>query len=102
MPKIIDHKTRKKMLRRVRALLSKTVANGCTEGETLAAQAKARELIAAYEITESEVQSDPENLFDKVYNIFERHVVVEKHYLVAFTLWSLHMHTYQHFASTPG
>ncbi len=48
-------KTRKKMLELVRAIMSKTVANGCTEGEAMAALAKARELMAAYEISESEL-----------------------------------------------
>jgi hypothetical protein len=52
--------SRKKMLERVKALLAKTIVNGCTEGETLAALAKARELMAAYEITESEVQPETE------------------------------------------
>lgn len=52
--------TRKKMLDRVRALLAKTMANGCTEGETMAALDKARELMAAYEINESDVLPETE------------------------------------------
>lgn len=47
--------TRKKMLDRVKAILAKTMSNGCTEGEAMAALAKARELMAAYEISESEL-----------------------------------------------
>lgn len=48
--------TRKKMLERVKAILSKTMENGCTEGEAMAALAKARELMATYEIDEKELQ----------------------------------------------
>jgi hypothetical protein len=47
--------SRKKMLERVRAILSKTMENGCTEGEAMAALAKARELMATYEIDENEL-----------------------------------------------
>lgn len=50
------HDTRKKMLERVKAILSKTMANGCTEGEAMAALAKARELMATYEIDEKELE----------------------------------------------
>ena len=49
--------TRKKMLERVKAILSKTMENGCTEGEAMAALAKARELMATYEIDEKELQN---------------------------------------------
>jgi hypothetical protein len=48
--------SRKKMLDKVRAILAKTMDNGCTEGEAMAALAKARELMATYEIDESELQ----------------------------------------------
>jgi hypothetical protein len=47
---------REKMLDKIRALLSKTTENGCTEGEYLAALAKARALMDAYEITEADLQ----------------------------------------------
>lgn len=47
--------TRKAMLRIVRALLSKTVANGCTEGEALAALTKARELMAEHDLTDADL-----------------------------------------------
>lgn len=47
--------SRKKMLDKVRAILAKTMENGCTEGEAMAALAKARELMATYEIDESEL-----------------------------------------------
>lgn len=48
--------TRKKLLERIRAILAKTMANGCTEGEAMAALAKARELMATYEIDEKELE----------------------------------------------
>ena len=47
--------SRKKMLERVRAILAKTMDNGCTEGEAMAALEKARELMAAYDISEVEL-----------------------------------------------
>jgi len=46
---------RKKLLERVKAILAKTMDNGCTEGEAMAALAKARELMATYEIDEKEL-----------------------------------------------
>src|SRR6476659_3483857 len=46
---------RKRMLDRVRAILAKTLDNGCTEGEAMAALAKAQELMAAYDISEAEL-----------------------------------------------
>jgi hypothetical protein len=48
--------SRKKMLEKVKAILAKTMDNGCTEGEAMAALAKARELMAMYEIDEKELQ----------------------------------------------
>jgi hypothetical protein len=47
---------REKMLDKIRALLSKTTESGCTEEEYLAALAKARALMDAYEITEADLQ----------------------------------------------
>src|SRR5579859_797216 len=49
--------SRKKMLERVKAILAKTMENGCTEGEAMAALAKARELMATYEIDEKELET---------------------------------------------
>jgi hypothetical protein len=49
------HDTRKKLLEKVKAILAKTMDNGCTESEAMAALAKARELMATYEIDESEL-----------------------------------------------
>lgn len=48
------------MLEKVKAILAKTMDNGCTEGEAMAALAKARELMATYEIDEKEL-----NAFDQ-------------------------------------
>jgi hypothetical protein len=47
---------REAMLDKVRALLNKTKENGCTEAEELAALAKARAMIDAYEITDAELK----------------------------------------------
>jgi hypothetical protein len=49
-----DH--RKKAVERVKLLLAKTVANGCTESEAKAARDKARELMAAHHISAAEVR----------------------------------------------
>jgi hypothetical protein len=56
----LPNNARKKMLERVRALLAKTMANGCAEGEAMAALDKARELMAVYELTESDLQPETE------------------------------------------
>jgi Protein of unknown function (DUF2786) len=47
---------REKTLDKIRALLSKTTENGCTEEEHFAALAKARALMDAYEVTEADLQ----------------------------------------------
>lgn len=47
---------RDKMLDKIRALLSKTTENGCTQEEELAALTKARALMDAYEVTEADLQ----------------------------------------------
>jgi hypothetical protein len=46
---------RDNLLGKVRALMAKTVDNGCTEEEALAALAKARAMMDAYEISEEEL-----------------------------------------------
>jgi hypothetical protein len=48
------------MLERVKALLAKTMSNGCTEGEAMAALEKARKLMDTYELTESDLQPETE------------------------------------------
>lgn len=47
---------REKIAARIRALLAKTVENGCTEDEAIAAAAKAAELLALYDLDLDEVQ----------------------------------------------
>jgi hypothetical protein len=46
---------RNSLLDKIRALMSKTAENGCTEHEALAALDKARALMDAYEVTASSV-----------------------------------------------
>lgn len=47
---------REKIAARIRALLAKTVENGCTEDEAIAAAEKAAEMLARYNLTVDEVQ----------------------------------------------
>lgn len=46
---------RESLLSKIRALMAKTVDNGCTEEEALSALAKARAMMDAYEISEEEL-----------------------------------------------
>jgi hypothetical protein len=46
---------RESLLKKVRALLAKTIESGCTEGEALAALDRAQAMMAAYTITEDEL-----------------------------------------------
>jgi hypothetical protein len=46
---------RENLIGKIRALLAKTMANGCSEAEALAALAKARAMIDAYEISDDEL-----------------------------------------------
>lgn len=48
---------REKLLRRIKALLDKTVASGCPVDEALAALNKAKELIEEHGVTDAELQS---------------------------------------------
>jgi hypothetical protein len=47
---------RDSLIAKIRALLSKTIENGCTESEYLAALAKARAMQDAYEVTNEELK----------------------------------------------
>jgi hypothetical protein len=47
---------RESLISKIQALMSKTVAHGCTEQEALAALDKARALMDAYEVTEADLQ----------------------------------------------
>lgn len=55
---------REKIAARIRALLAKTVENGCTEDEAVQAAAKAAELLAKYNLTVDEVRLR-ENPFER-------------------------------------
>lgn len=52
----MDTDKRKAIAARIRALLSKTVANGCTEDEAIAAAEKVAELLALYDLSMDEVE----------------------------------------------
>lgn len=47
---------REKLLAKARALMAKTMENGCSEAEAMSALAKARGMIDAYEISDAELQ----------------------------------------------
>lgn len=47
---------------RIRALLAKTTASGCTEAEALAAAAKARELLETYQLSLSSLEIEEEGV----------------------------------------
>lgn len=46
---------RDKLIQKIKALMSKTVENGCTEAEAMAALSMAQAMMDAYEVTEDEV-----------------------------------------------
>lgn len=50
------------LLDKIRALMSKTVDNGCTEAEAMAALDKARAMMDAYEVTETDLQLSKEEV----------------------------------------
>ena len=52
--------SRTKIIEKVQALLAKTVENGCTQEEMLAAVARARAMMDAYEITEDDLRLSKE------------------------------------------
>lgn len=47
---------RNKILAKIKALLAKTVDNGCTEAEAMAALAMAQSMMDAYEVTEDDIK----------------------------------------------
>lgn len=51
---------RQSVLDKIKALLGKTVANGCTEAEAMAALDRARAMMDAYEVTDAELQMTKE------------------------------------------
>lgn len=56
--------TRDDIARRVRALLNKTIDNGCTEAEALAAAEAARRIMDAHRLTQTDVQIEAEPIDD--------------------------------------
>lgn len=53
---------RKSILAKIRAILSKTVENGCTEGEAMVALAKARAMMDAHDVTDTDLAFDGEEV----------------------------------------
>lgn len=53
---------RKSILAKVKALLAKTTENGCTEGEAMSALDKARQMMDAYDISDTELAFDGEKV----------------------------------------
>lgn len=51
---------RQKLLNKIRALLSKTIENGCTESEAMAALNMAQAMMDAYEVTEDDLKLEGE------------------------------------------
>jgi hypothetical protein len=82
-----DHKTmttpRQKMLEKVRALLAKTIENGCTESEAMAALAKAHELMAAYDIEQGDLAATVETESATVHKDFRNDPYQIKRFLCA-------------------
>lgn len=78
-----DQTDRELIARRIRALLQKTTANGCTEEEAMLAAAKARELMDQYRLSQSDVEIGAEPI-DKTYvNRRQQHKNVSEDYCVA-------------------
>lgn len=77
-----DESRRESLLKRIRALRAKTVENGCTEGEAMSAAAKVAEMMAEYDLSQSEVERS-ETLFKQA----ERPVSDE----IGIRLWKLAM-----------
>jgi hypothetical protein len=48
--------TREKLLEKIKALLSKTIEAGCTEGEAMAAFQKAKAMMDVYDVSDEELQ----------------------------------------------
>jgi hypothetical protein len=65
---------RSSLVDKVRGLLAKTVVNGCTEAEAMTALAKARAMIDAYEISETELAlTKQEKAVLRQYGMDDRH-----------------------------
>lgn len=64
----MDKQHRDAVTRRVRALLNKTVANGCTEDEAIAAAEKARAMMDQHRLTMSDIEFKSEPMVDKTFD----------------------------------
>ncbi len=56
-----------KVAARIRALLDKTVANGCTEGEAISAALKAAEMLSRHDLTMAEVKARGDGFKESVH-----------------------------------
>ena len=65
---------RKKMIERVKALLSKTVDHGCSEEEAAAALAKAKEMMDKYDIDHADIHFGGEQCETEGYDWINRNV----------------------------
>lgn len=70
----MDNNNREAALKRIRALLAKTVANGCSESEAMAAAAKAGELMDRYGLTYSDLELKSERC--------QQHEATDRHHYV--------------------
>jgi hypothetical protein len=57
---------RQKKIAKIKALLSKTIENGCTEGEAMAALAKARQMMDESDIDDTDLNFGGESVSEKV------------------------------------
>ncbi len=89
---------RERIAARIRALLAKTVENGCTEEEAVAAAAKAAEMLAKHNLTVDEVQIR-ESKFKKHSERYED-LVGERSWIVADAI--AHLVECRYWRSNPG
>ena len=106
------------VIARIRALISKTIANGATEAEADSAFNKARQLMEEHSIQEEELRDpvdepeptfddvgadiDGDALLDSVHNFLLRFVSYpSRHASVAHTLWIAHTHMMGVWDSSP-
>jgi hypothetical protein len=75
-----DQTDRELVARRIRALLQKTVDNGCTEEEALLAAEKARELMDQYRLTQSDIEIQAEPIDQTYVNRRQQHKNVSEDY----------------------
>lgn len=68
---------RKALIEKIKALLAKTVANGCTEAEAMAALAKAREMMAAYSVGEGDLAAGGEEVVREARTVSDRDKIRE-------------------------